>query len=358
MPNVAAPAPKNATLEQLHLFEPFRYTSDVPTWSTLEDVTVTRSGLLLRGLLPVLESLPPYPHRLGRALAIGIGSRLRRPTPMLSADQEVIVTHTLWSGGFFHWMTEDLVKLASIPEWQRDREVLLPSHTSLSSVMEESAKLLGFSNLRWFPQASNVRARTVLYAHNNLRQAHFDPESIHRMRDQLRIASDVGDSSGSRRIYVTRKRTSRRKVANEVEVSAALVRRGFDVIDFEGLSLAEQVRISAQANIFVSIHGAGLTNTMFMAPGSTVVELYPEVGGRPRPTPLSRVYGPSICYRRLAAVMNHQYNILFCATESSIVDEADITVDIKQLDAVVSRLIGGHYHLTKISPYPKSDASA
>jgi capsular polysaccharide biosynthesis protein len=152
----------------------------------------------------------------------------------------------------------------------------------------------------------------------------------------------VTSASGSRRIYLTRKRTSRRKVTNEAEVSAALVRRGFDVIDFEGLNLAEQIRLSAEANLFVSIHGAGLTNIMFMPPGSTVVELYPEIGGLHRPTPLSRIRGPSVCYRRLAAVMSQQYHILFCPTDSSIVDKADVTVDINRLDAVVGRVLGGY----------------
>ena len=46
-------------------------------------------------------------------------------------------------------------------------------------------------------------------------------------------------------------------------------------ITFEHWDVAATVRYMAKAHIFVSVHGAGMTNMFFMNPGSAVVEIIP-----------------------------------------------------------------------------------
>ena len=47
----------------------------------------------------------------------------------------------------------------------------------------------------------------------------------------------------------------------------------FRIVRTEDYSFAEQVRLAAGARYLVSNHGAGLTNILFMRPGSSVLEL-------------------------------------------------------------------------------------
>lgn len=46
-------------------------------------------------------------------------------------------------------------------------------------------------------------------------------------------------------------------------------------ISFEDLDVQAVVRRMASLHVFVSVHGAGLTNTFFMQPGAVVVEILP-----------------------------------------------------------------------------------
>src|SRR5205085_744168 len=48
---------------------------------------------------------------------------------------------------------------------------------------------------------------------------------------------------------------------------------GFRVAHFEDYAFAQQVALAARARHFVSNHGAGLTNMLFMRPGGSVLEL-------------------------------------------------------------------------------------
>ena len=54
--------------------------------------------------------------------------------------------------------------------------------------------------------------------------------------------------------------------------------------------IACQVRLYAKADILVGIHGAGLTNLMFMRPGGTLVEITGEFDGRMAPGTYLYIY--------------------------------------------------------------------
>jgi hypothetical protein len=79
-----------------------------------------------------------------------------------------------------------------------------------------------------------------------------------------------------RAVYVTRgDNRNNRSVRNEADLVHMLARRGFDVVDPEGMTVRDQIRTFAEASLIVAPHGAALTNLAFASPGATVIELFP-----------------------------------------------------------------------------------
>jgi capsular polysaccharide biosynthesis protein len=77
-------------------------------------------------------------------------------------------------------------------------------------------------------------------------------------------------------LYITRGASkNNRTVLNEPQVVAALRARGFTSVDPAGLTIDEEIRTFAEADVVVSAHGAALTNMLFMNPGALVIELFP-----------------------------------------------------------------------------------
>lgn len=71
-------------------------------------------------------------------------------------------------------------------------------------------------------------------------------------------------------------------------------------VDFARISFKEQLDILQQTDLLVGVHGAGLTNAMFLPPRSTVVELLPaQVDYK--------------AYENLASLSGHSYFSLRCA---------------------------------------------
>jgi hypothetical protein len=89
----------------------------------------------------------------------------------------------------------------------------------------------------------------------------------------------------------------RRSVSNMEEVARALAAVGeCRQVDAALLSPREQVQAFTTARVLVGQHGAGLANMVWMAPGSTVVEILPPMG--------PKVLG---LFRQLAAACGHRY---------------------------------------------------
>ena len=70
----------------------------------------------------------------------------------------------------------------------------------------------------------------------------------------------------------------RRRISNERSVADAIRELGFKVtvVDLVPLTALEQMRLFAQHDIVLGMHGAALANTIFMRPRTLVIEAQPE----------------------------------------------------------------------------------
>ena len=68
-----------------------------------------------------------------------------------------------------------------------------------------------------------------------------------------------------------------RRLINQAELVSQLQQMPLDVslVSFDNMSFADQLRHVSQADALVTVHGAALAHTMFLRPGSFVVEIFP-----------------------------------------------------------------------------------
>jgi hypothetical protein len=83
------------------------------------------------------------------------------------------------------------------------------------------------------------------------------------------------ENVSDRKIYVSRKH-SKRSPKNEHEVETLFAERGFEIHYFENINIFEQIKICSSAKILAGIHGAGLSNMIWMSKGAKVLDIYNE----------------------------------------------------------------------------------
>ncbi|WP_017296482.1 glycosyltransferase family 61 protein [Geminocystis herdmanii] len=77
-----------------------------------------------------------------------------------------------------------------------------------------------------------------------------------------------------KKIYISRVRSSNRRIINEIEVINLLLKYGFEIIHLELLTVAKQAELLSQAKIVISPHGSGLSNLVFCQPNTKVIEIF------------------------------------------------------------------------------------
>ncbi|QUS34895.1 glycosyltransferase family 61 protein [Falsirhodobacter algicola] len=86
----------------------------------------------------------------------------------------------------------------------------------------------------------------------------------------------IGTGNGPpRKLYISRQK-SKRSAIYEVPLQEKLQERGFDIVHAQDLTVAEQIRIFADATCVIAPHGAGLSNILYSKPGLKIIEIFDD----------------------------------------------------------------------------------
>jgi capsular polysaccharide biosynthesis protein len=234
-----------------------------------------------------------------------------------------------WSSGFFHWMTESLPRLEACADFMNGHAVLLPGAYSKIRFVQESLTLLQVPII-YYDMAVPLSVNEMLVPSHTAPTGNYNEKFIHRLRGRLipRRASNEKVSSGSNRIYISRRKAERRRLTNENEVGAILRKFGFKAHCMEDYCLVDQIEIMSKAEMLVGLHGAGLTNMMFMRPQSKILEI--------------RNYedNHNNCYFALASEFGHRYFYIQSESKNKNTQTASFTVNLGTLTSALRLLTG------------------
>ena len=102
------------------------------------------------------------------------------------------------------------------------------------------------------------------------------PQYYRRILEMVRPEDRVGNSRYDRQLFITRSPKRLRFIENNTEIASICLKMDFEVLDFDELTLSEQIQAVGQARYVVGIHGAGLANILFRSGRPLgLLELYP-----------------------------------------------------------------------------------
>ncbi|MDA0767430.1 MAG: glycosyltransferase family 61 protein, partial [Verrucomicrobia bacterium] len=210
---------------------------------------------------------PPSGHRIADYPAL--------PAPIdLDADVLTIVAPGSWKN-YFHWIIDALPRLRHLDAARFDynnpiRFDLI--YTPLTAIFHrESLSNLGIDEDRWLEARidCHYRCRSLTA---------ISPQPLGKVDfadvEYIRKLFGIWPSQPTRRIYISRGDSWRRRILNEEAIIDYLADNGFEVHTLAGLSIAEQATLFSQAELVIAPHGAALTNLLFAPPTCRVLELF------------------------------------------------------------------------------------
>lgn len=232
---------------------------------------------------------------------------------------------------YFHWITEALPRLLLARRAGITFPVLLPRFARNRSFVKESLELL---EEHWLELQSHTRYRLgkLILTAKTATGGNPRPDSLQQVRTAL-LSSAAKDTAEDKpfgrteRIWVTRRSAGRRRLLNESSLTKELEKEGFIVVDPGTLSLKEQMALFSGAKIIAGVHGAGLTNMIFMSPGSKVIEVR------------SRGDSHNNCYFAMASGCEHSYSYLLAESTSRKKHPDLVFGDIGEAMSTIHRML-------------------
>lgn len=188
-------------------------------------------------------------------------------------DGSYAIVHSKWFNYAF-WINDSMNRCLLL-EQSKDQNftLLIPESIYNLSYVKETMSIFNFK-IEVIPNDYNCFVRNLILPETREYTSYFDPISISRVRNKL-IFYAIKHSKLSvfhDKIYLSRKKRGVRGLKNEQDVEMKLVEKGFQVLCFEDFSIWDQILFMNNASWFISNHGAGFSNIMFMQTGAKVLE--------------------------------------------------------------------------------------
>jgi hypothetical protein len=181
---------------------------------------------------------------------------------------------------YFHWMCRVLPLLQIYRRFYgleiQDIDAFYVGRFNSRNFHKESFKRLGISETKLIQNACKADKLVAAIVNKSTECGESLSKDSYLFTRNLFLANiSVSSNHSKPRIYVERGLTAIRKIINEDEIIQLLKKYGFRTVSMDGKAIQEQATLFSQAEAIVAVHGAALTNLLFIQPGTKVIELMP-----------------------------------------------------------------------------------
>jgi capsular polysaccharide biosynthesis protein len=238
---------------------------------------------------------------------------------------------------FYHWYGETVERIWVAKDILKDSIILLPAHYQRWKFVQYTLNNIPDIEVEYLPESdSNTFYLKEVYLVSNKNYCdHNDVAITNQIREHFTAPiKKKFNISGApkRKIISVRKNVGTRNIANMQQVLEYLQPLGYEAIDFDAYEPEEQIKIMCETHVFLSVHGAGLTNMLFMPAGGHVLEMHKELRKNENQGVHSKIYW------KQASALGINYSFLLCKPEDASTHyyEGNILVDMGELKEAIS----------------------
>lgn len=237
----------------------------------------------------------------------------------LNNSRNYLVIHDPWTKNYYHWITQALPRLLLVKKLNINFTLLLPEDHD-SNFHKRTLEILGIHNWVSLNRSRNYfKMAGLIYPSHDIQIGDYSDILIKELASCFMKPNEV---ENTKLLFIHRASKESRRILNEEAVLNTFTSFGFKVVELEGMSFDEQIELLSRSSIIAGVHGAGLTNMIFMPEGGKVFEL------------TTRLEGDQYYYFTLSNALNHTYYYQLCLSDDhkKTIQRANLRVDIKKLE--------------------------
>ena len=238
----------------------------------------------------------------------------------LSSNEKYTIINSPWTQGFFHFLCDALPRLVCIEDLDNHILLLPESHKSYDDLIRNYFSL---KDVIYFDYETVFKVPNLSIVNHTASPGNYNNIIINKLRNVFLSKRKL--ESPFEYVYISRKNARGRRIKNENIFEKELLNLGFKVINAEDLDREETLNLFSKTKLLVSIHGAGLTNMLWMQPNTSVLEIR-------TPNDIT-----NLCYFTLASELSIDYYYMFSSKDVS--ESTDYNIDKDKLLNIIRSII-------------------
>ena len=277
---------------------------------------------------PNMVGIPFYDKYINRIKFI-VFNHLRRRKKVLA---EAFLVNDVHSSNYYHWIVEVLPKLVYISTKRTETLIILPASLQQFDYVLKTLNMFESVSVQYFNNENEYAfCRKLTVIPNFQVKSYNTPLTTSLVREFISSKIDVNAGHKGKRLYISRLGNSGRRITNEPELIHFMKERSFEIIYAETLSFEGQVQLFGNASVLIGLHGAGLTNMIFMPAKSAVLEI-------------RNTSDPNGCYFTLAKSADLNYYFYAADTSEWAMSNMKVEVDIMKFKELVDLMLNSTAH--------------
>ena len=150
--------------------------------------------------------------------------------------------------------------LAKQKKLLEDKVIILPSFNSKFQLdsLKKITKNIVYKNT----SSRDLMVKNLLYI-SDLHVSGY-PRKTYLKKMQSIFVGNSNFNKKPIKIYISRSNSDRRRLSNERELIKILKKKNFRILQMEKIKFHDQIKYCSRASLIISLHGAGLTNLIWM----------------------------------------------------------------------------------------------
>jgi tetratricopeptide (TPR) repeat protein len=190
-------------------------------------------------------------------------------------DGKVVILAGLLNNVYFHWLFDILprIHLLNLSGIHRESIDYFVVNNQLP-FQRETLQILGISEEKIIGTTTfnHIQAKQLIVPSFPGTIAWMPKWACDYIKQSLHEL-DLSSTEVKKRIYISRNKSTNRRLINEEEIIDFLQKYDFEVVNLESMSVREQAKLLSQAEVVISPHGSGLSNLVFCQKGTKVIEI-------------------------------------------------------------------------------------
>lgn len=231
-----------------------------------------------------------------------------------------------YSLNYFHWINDVLPKIYYLEKEKLEEIVLLSEKVYEISYVKDSLKCFKI-NFKVIRKDEYIYVKKLSLLGSVAGEGGQNPELMQGVVRNVKQFYNISEApeKNKRKIYITRKNESTRRTLPIGELESFLAKKGYNLVVAEKLSFKEQVELFSKCSHLIGVHGAGLTNMIFLEPKSKILEIKVLEENK------------NYCYYFLASAFNLSFNYFLGKIDKNILfQKSDIFINIKDFETSVN----------------------